>query len=204
MRLIAWTAWRAASPQKGARNLAESYFKIKFNSHESYFDFSVLSLCMFVPFSSSTCMYVCFYLVIYLCVCVSLHLYVYVCVFVCVCVCVCVWERERVAKPIFPIPMDTELKICILLGNEVLYFSSLICVDLTLFFFLVYRSSVSSNLSAFKYCQINALHCSRLGGIGAIQPRFLIENHLSWHLLTFPCLHAEAIHLVINLCTVSS
>ena len=88
-------------------------------------------------------MYVCFYLVICLCVCVSLHLYVYVCVFVCVCV------RERVAKPIFPIPMDTELKICILLGNEVLYFSSLICVDLTLFF-LVYRSSVSSNLSAFK------------------------------------------------------
>ena len=153
MRLIAWTAWRAASPEKGAGTLAESYFKIKFNSHESYFDFSVLSLCVFVPFSSSTCMYVCFYLVICLCVCVSLHLYVYVCVFVCV----CVWERERVAKPIFPIPMDTELKICILLGNEVLYFSSLICVDLTLFFFwyidlLFLLISVLSNTAKLMLC----------------------------------------------------
>ena len=90
-----------------------------------------------------------------MCVCAFLQLYVYVCVFlscylslcvclspslcVCMCVCVCVCvrerERERVANPIFPIPMDTKLKICILLGNEVLYFSSLICVDLTLFFF---------------------------------------------------------------------
>ena len=158
---------------------------------------SCLCVCLCHSPALRVCMCVSILLSVFMCV--SLHLYVYVCVFVCVCV--CVRERERVAKPIFPIPMDTELKICILLGNEVLYFSSLICVDLTLSF-LVYRSSVSSNLSAFKYCQINALHCSRLGGIRAIQPRFLIENHLSWHLLTFPCLHAEAIHLVINLCTV--
>ena len=160
-----------------------------------------------LTFLSCLCVCLCLSPALRVCMCVSILLSVFVCVslsismcmYVCLCVCVCV--RERVAKPIFPIPMDTELKICILLGNEVLYFSSLICVDLTLFF-LVYRSFVSSNLSAFKYCQINALHCSRLGGIGAIQPRFLIENHLSWHLLTFPCLHAEAIHLVINLCTV--
>ena len=84
--------------------------------------------------------YVCVFLSCYLslCVCLSPSLCVYMCVCVCVCVCERERERERVAKPIFPIPMDTELKICILLGNEVLYFSSLICVDLTLFFFFWY------------------------------------------------------------------
>ena len=105
--------------------------------------------------------YVCVFLSCYLslCVCLSPSLCVYMCV--CVCVCVCERERERererVAKPIFPIPMDTELKICILLGNEVLYFSSLICVDLTLFFFwyidlLFLLISVLSNTAKLMLC----------------------------------------------------
>ena len=101
--------------------------------------------------------YVCVFLSCYLslCVCLSPSLCVYMCV--CVCVCVRERERERVAKPIFPIPMDTELKICILLGNEVLYFSSLICVDLTLFFFwyidlLFLLISVLSNTAKLMLC----------------------------------------------------
>ena len=102
--------------------------------------------------------YVCVFLSCYLSLCVCLSPSLCVCMCVCVCVCVCERERERVAKPIFPIPMDTELKICILLGNEVLYFSSLICVDLTLFFFFWYIDllflliSVLSNTAKLMLC----------------------------------------------------
>ena len=114
---------------------------------------SCLYVCLCLSLALRVCMCVSILLSVFMCV--SLHLYVYVCVFVCVCV--CVRERERVAKPIFPIPMDTELKICILLGNEVLYFSSLICVDVTLFFFwyidlLFLLISVLSNTVKLMLC----------------------------------------------------
>ncbi|KAM4075028.1 hypothetical protein ACJW30_10G139200 [Castanea mollissima] len=41
-----------------------------------------------------------------------------------------------------------------------------------------------------------------LGKMGALQHSFLTEYHQTWRLFTFPCLHAGAIHLVINLCSV--
>uniref|UniRef100_A0A2N9G812 RHOMBOID-like protein n=1 Tax=Fagus sylvatica TaxID=28930 RepID=A0A2N9G812_FAGSY len=43
---------------------------------------------------------------------------------------------------------------------------------------------------------------STLGEMGALQRRFLTEYHQTWRLFAFPCLHAGAIHLVINLCSV--
>ncbi|KAF3972922.1 hypothetical protein CMV_003601 [Castanea mollissima] len=43
---------------------------------------------------------------------------------------------------------------------------------------------------------------STLGKMGALQHSFLTEYHQTWRLFTFPCLHAGAIHLVINLCSV--
>ncbi|XP_061988299.1 inactive RHOMBOID-like protein 8 [Rosa rugosa] len=43
---------------------------------------------------------------------------------------------------------------------------------------------------------------STLDEVGALRRTFLTENHKTWRLFTFPCLHAGAIHLVINLCSV--
>ncbi|CAB4297529.1 unnamed protein product [Prunus armeniaca] len=40
---------------------------------------------------------------------------------------------------------------------------------------------------------------STLDEMGALRRTFLTENHQTWRLFTFPCLHAGAIHLVINL-----
>nr|XP_023920851.1 RHOMBOID-like protein 8 isoform X1 [Quercus suber] len=59
---------------------------------------------------------------------------------------------------------------------------------------LVTGGAISTNYSSPEHYT--------LGGIGALQQRFLTENHLNRHLFTFPCLHAGAIHLVINLCIV--
>ena len=38
--------------------------------------------------------------------------------------------------------------------------------------------------------------------MGALHRMFLTEYHQTWRLFTFPCLHAGAIHLFINLCSV--
>ncbi|KAM1968148.1 hypothetical protein ACFX15_043111 [Malus domestica] len=43
---------------------------------------------------------------------------------------------------------------------------------------------------------------STLDEMGALRRTFLTENRQTWRLFTFPCLHAGAIHLVINLCSV--
>lgn len=42
----------------------------------------------------------------------------------------------------------------------------------------------------------------RLDEVGALRRAFLSENHKTWRLFTFPCLHAGFIHLLINLCSV--
>ncbi|XP_059451698.1 RHOMBOID-like protein 8 [Corylus avellana] len=43
---------------------------------------------------------------------------------------------------------------------------------------------------------------STLDQMGALRRKFLTEYHQTWRLFTSPCLHAGAIHLVINLCSV--
>ncbi|KAF3445743.1 hypothetical protein FNV43_RR10920 [Rhamnella rubrinervis] len=43
---------------------------------------------------------------------------------------------------------------------------------------------------------------STLDEMGALHRMFLTEDHQTWRLFTFPCLHAGAIHLIINLCSV--
>ncbi|XP_050376737.1 RHOMBOID-like protein 8 [Argentina anserina] len=43
---------------------------------------------------------------------------------------------------------------------------------------------------------------STLDEVGALRRTFLTENHKTWRLFTFPCLHAGFIHLVINLYSV--
>ncbi|KAK9903036.1 hypothetical protein M0R45_001317 [Rubus argutus] len=43
---------------------------------------------------------------------------------------------------------------------------------------------------------------STLDEVGPLRLTFLTENRKTWRLFTFPCLHAGAIHLVINLCSV--
>ncbi|GMN45245.1 hypothetical protein TIFTF001_014442 [Ficus carica] len=40
---------------------------------------------------------------------------------------------------------------------------------------------------------------STLDEVGALRRKFLTENHQTWRLFAFPCLHAGLIHLIINL-----
>lgn len=46
------------------------------------------------------------------------------------------------------------------------------------------------------------MHCHRLDEMGALRRTFLTQYHQTWRLFTSPCLHAGAIHLIINLCCV--